>query len=38
MKVGVVSLVMLSELDTPVSLADSKSGQMGTAGAVLSMV
>ena len=37
-KVGVVSLVMLSVPDTPVSLAEAKSGPLGAAGAVLSMV
>ena len=37
-KVGVVSLVMLSVLDTPLSLAETKSGALGAAGAVLSMV
>ncbi|CAB5707167.1 Uncharacterised protein [Comamonas aquatica] len=36
LKVGVVSLVMLSELDKPVSLAESKTGVLGAGGAVVS--
>ena len=35
--VGVVTLVRLSVLETPVSLAASKSGTDGAAGAVVSM-
>ena len=37
-KVGVVSLVILSVWELPVSLAESKSGVEGAAGAVLSSV
>ncbi len=37
-KVGVVSRVRLSELEEPVSLAGSRSGMLGAAGAVVSMV
>ena len=36
-KVGVLSLVMLSELDAPVSLEAARSGTAGTAGGVVSM-
>jgi hypothetical protein len=38
MKVGVVSLVMLSVLKTPVSEAASRSGMEGGAGAAVSIV
>ena len=38
MKVGVVTLVMLSVLETPLSDAAIRSGRLGAAGAVVSMV
>ena len=37
-KVGVVTLVMLSVLDVPLSDAATRSGRVGAAGAVVSMV